>query len=155
MYDLPPTNDDVSTLRGNMNGDETSKGENDLTVGVRASKGTSSPSDVYTLHTEVTLELDDTWPPITSFDPTLNLVTELVTKTSGLPATAGVTDTAFVAVLPSSEATVIRKAYFVSADILPRGSRRVSLTLAALLMKPQSVPYSPANEAMLHDHYTI
>ena len=154
MYDLPPTNVEVSTLRGNINGDDTSMGEKDLTVGVRASKGTSSPSDVYTLHTDVTLELDETWPPITSFDPVLNLLTALVTNTSGLPATAGDTDTTCVADRPSSDVTVRRKAYLVSAAITFPGSRRLLSVLAVLLKKPQSVPYSPANEAMLHDHYT-
>ena len=129
-------------------------GEKDLTVGVWASKGTSSPSDVYTLHTDVTLELDETWPPITSFDPVLNLLTALVTNTSGLPATAGVTYTVFVADRPSSDVTVRRKAYLVSAIILPCGSRSIFFALAVLLKKPQSVPYSPVNEAMLHDHYT-
>ena len=60
VYDLPPMNVEVSTLRGKIKGDDTSAGEKDLVVGVRASKGTSSPSDVYTLQTEVTLALDDT-----------------------------------------------------------------------------------------------
>ena len=60
VYDLPPMNVEVSTLRGKIKGDDTSAGEKDLVVGVRASNGTSSPSDVYTLQTEVTLALDDT-----------------------------------------------------------------------------------------------
>ena len=72
VYDLPPTNEPAATLRGKDSCDEDSAAEKLCVVGVRASKGTSSPSAVYTFHTAVKLLLDERYPSRRTLDPALN-----------------------------------------------------------------------------------
>jgi hypothetical protein len=62
-------------------------------VDVSAVKGTDTPREVYTLHTDVTAYVAERYPLTTSFDPALNRVNELVIDSSALPEKVGLTIT--------------------------------------------------------------